>query len=133
MQLVVLDTNIIVSAFLSPHGTPALVLAQVMRQNIKLAYDTRILSEYLEVLSRPKFNFDQDRLERFSHFLSRHGLSVLAKPSTIPLDDETDRMFYEVAATCSALLISSNLKHYPKASFILSPTTYWQEYSEEQN
>ena len=43
---IVLDTNVIVSALLNPHGTPAAVLTLVLQQETVLCYDNRIMVEY---------------------------------------------------------------------------------------
>jgi len=125
MQQVVLDTNILVSALLSPYGIPAKILAIVTHRDIQPCYDSRILGEYQEVLSRPRFNFNPDQVASLLQAISRRGLSVVANPSNIPMPDKSDRMFYEVATTCSALLITGNLKHYPQEHFIITPRMYF--------
>ena len=51
---IVLDTNVIVSAVLSPHGPPAQVLGLALDGLITLCVDGRIEAEYREVLNRPK-------------------------------------------------------------------------------
>jgi len=56
--IIVLDTNILVSALITPFGKAARVLDLVIRGDIRILYDDRILSEYREVLLRPKFGFE---------------------------------------------------------------------------
>ena len=48
----VLDTNIIVSALLSPHGLPAKILNRVLNGSATIIYDNGVLSEYADVLGR---------------------------------------------------------------------------------
>ena len=56
MEYVVVDTNIIVSAFINSSGSPAGVLSTViLDEGIVLCYNDDILSEYLKVLAREKF------------------------------------------------------------------------------
>jgi predicted nucleic acid-binding protein len=53
---VVLDTNIVVSALLIPHGPPARVFLMAMQNQGTRLY-AEVFAEYEEVLNRPKFNF----------------------------------------------------------------------------
>jgi predicted nucleic acid-binding protein len=43
---IVLDTNVLVSAFLNYSGAPAQVLTLVLAGELKLVFDRRILDEY---------------------------------------------------------------------------------------
>ena len=112
-MLVVLDTNIIVSALLSPHGKPAYVFNRFINGDFTLCADERIIAEYYAVLSRPKFKFKPQLIDRIISFIRTHALIVT--PITLParFDDESDKKFYEVAKTCNATLITGNLKHFP--------------------
>jgi putative PIN family toxin of toxin-antitoxin system len=56
MRLVV-DTNVLASALLSPHGRPAQVLRLLLQGDLVPLHDDRILAEYRAVLSRPRFAF----------------------------------------------------------------------------
>ncbi len=55
---VVLDTSVLVSGLLNPHGSPARVLDLVTAGPVVLFYDDRIIAEYRALLSRPRFAFD---------------------------------------------------------------------------
>ena len=55
---VVLDTNILVSAFLSPLGTPGQIVSAALRGQLQACYNRAIIDEYEKVLSRPKFRFE---------------------------------------------------------------------------
>jgi len=57
---VVLDTNILVSALLSPQGPPAAIYKMFLAETIMLAYNSDILDEYREVLFRPRLRIPQD-------------------------------------------------------------------------
>ncbi len=64
-MLVVIDTNILVSALWSKNGLPAKILSMVVSGVLVPCFDDRILCEYKDVLNRPKFKF---LLLRFSGF-----------------------------------------------------------------
>ncbi len=52
---IVLDTNVLVSGLLTPFGPTGEIVRMVSAGELILAIDARILSEYQEVLHRPKF------------------------------------------------------------------------------
>lgn len=52
---VVVDTNVMVSALLSPYGPAARVLDALLAGRLVLVFDDRILCEYEEVLGRRRF------------------------------------------------------------------------------
>lgn len=54
---VVFDTNVVVSAMLTGGGTPDLALQLVLQGDAILLTDSRIMAEYDEVTSRPRFGF----------------------------------------------------------------------------
>ena len=57
---VILDTNIIVSALLSPQGLSAKILNFVLNGKLTIVYDNIIFAEYVEVLNRNKFELDKE-------------------------------------------------------------------------
>jgi putative PIN family toxin of toxin-antitoxin system len=114
-MLVVLDTNILVSALLSPFGPPARVLDLALSGDIRLAYDDRITAEYREVLARPKFGFAPEDVTMVLAYLEADGEHVIAPPLPYALPDADDLPFLEVAAQAEAVLITGNAAHYPQA------------------
>ena len=54
---IVLDTNVLVSGFLSPYGPPGAILRSILAGSITLCFDERILTEYRDVLTRGRFAF----------------------------------------------------------------------------
>ena len=120
MRLVVLDTNVIVSAFWSRNGAPARVVDMVLCGQITPCFDHRILYEYREVLSRPKFGFSQNEIRAFLEWFETVGISLTTAPSDIHFIDESDKKFYEVAKSAHAILVTGNLKHFPKNPCVMS-------------
>ena len=112
-MIVVLDTNVLVSALLSPFQAPARVLDLVLSGKIDAVVDDRILAEYREVLARPKFGFDVRAVHDLLDYFEHAGVVVQAMPLTIDLPDPDDCIFVEAAASANAILVSGNLRHYP--------------------
>lgn len=67
-MILVVDTNVVVSALLSPRGAPGRVLDLVLGRALDLAIDDRILAEYRAVLSRARFGFDPADVEALMAF-----------------------------------------------------------------
>jgi putative PIN family toxin of toxin-antitoxin system len=125
---VVMDTNILVSALLSD-GPPALIVDQVAEERIRPCFDDRILAEYWDVLSRPKFGFSLPQVNCLIHDIVRAGFRIeVYVPSGFSMPDEDDRKFYDAARTAEAVLITGNTKHYPNEPFILTPAAFVQRY-----
>jgi len=113
--IIVLDTNVLVSGLLKGNSPPGLIVRHTAAGLIRLAYDYRILEEYSLVLRRPKFAFPQRDVKALLTEIEADGLLVSAPTLNIKLPDPADRPFYEVAATLNeALLVTGNLKHYPR-------------------
>jgi putative PIN family toxin of toxin-antitoxin system len=114
---IVLDTNVLVSGFLSPDGPPAAVLRALLTERVQLCFDERIVSEYRDVLTRTKFSFDRDVVEELIGFLEAAGTPTLAGPLAVTLPDPWDQMFIEVAVASEAdFLVTGNLNHFPETA-----------------
>ena len=55
MTRVVVDTNVIVSAFLKAKSDPALIVSLILNREMTLCLSDNIFNEYQEVLARDKF------------------------------------------------------------------------------
>lgn len=124
MLRVVVDTNIIVSALMSPNGNPAKIVDMATDQKLRICYSPEILAEYIDVLNRPHFNFNDEDCDDFIQGVKRFGLLSQPPASDIPMSDEDDRCFYDVAKSCEAILITGNTKHYPIEPFIVTPAEF---------
>ncbi len=123
-MLVVIDTNVLVSALWSKNGAPAQVIGMVLSGSIIPCFDYRIMNEYREVLQRPKFRFPQGQINALLDWFNFCGQSVIAKPIDLPFSDTADKKFYEVAKTCGAALITGNLKHFPDDPQVISVSEF---------
>ena len=124
MQSLVIDTNVLISAALSDKGNPAQLVKMVSEGKRQLSYNSRILSEYADVLSREKFNFSPEKQRELISKIVEIGVIVDPVSSDTPMLDEDDRIFYDTAKESGAILVTGNIKHYPTESFIMTPTDY---------
>jgi len=116
-MIIVLDTNVLVSSQLQPHGKPAAVLRLLLTGQIQLAYDSRILIEYRDVLRRPKFQFADEQIDALLDFFEKDGVPVMALPLPKPLPDPDDDPFLEVALGGNVdAIVTGNKRHFPAAS-----------------
>jgi putative PIN family toxin of toxin-antitoxin system len=121
---VVLDTNILVSSLLTD-GPPSIIVDLIANGKIIPFYSNPILQEYWEVLSRKKFSFDSLQVTRLINDIVRTGIAVECKQlSKNKKINEDDRIFYDAAVEAMAFLITGNIKHFPKESFIVTPAQF---------
>ena len=128
MIRVVLDTNIVVSAFWSEKGNAADILRMFADKKLLPCYDAHIMAEYKTVLSRPRLAFGRAAVGTFINGMRTGGLPVSVKPSSVVFADETGRKFYDVAKACGATLITGNIRHYPIEAFIKTAAAFLAEY-----
>ncbi|MBN2146391.1 MAG: putative toxin-antitoxin system toxin component, PIN family [Anaerolineales bacterium] len=114
--LIVLDTNVLVSALLKRASKPARVLDLVLAGRVRLALDARILEEYRAVCARPKLGIDPSAAEAVLAFLRVTGLIVDTPehlPGTPAIPDPGDLPFAEVAISAQAdALVTGNVRHF---------------------
>lgn len=121
----VIDTNVLVSAMLKWDSVPGCVLEHAFVGDIIPLINEQVLAEYLEVLSRPKFNFHMEKVKMIIDGLIKRGFFVDADKLDIELPDRKDAMFYEIVMekrkNTEAFLVTGNIKHFPKEPFIVTP------------
>jgi putative PIN family toxin of toxin-antitoxin system len=121
---VVLDTNVLVSALMSSLGNPAKIYKMFLSETIVLVFSEDIMLEYEDVLYRPHLHIPADDAGKVLDAIRLCGERVEPTPSTIPMIDEDDRVFYDAAKSAGAYLITGNMRHYPSESFIFTPAEY---------
>jgi putative PIN family toxin of toxin-antitoxin system len=130
---VVVDTNVLVAGLLSPFGPTGEIVRMAASGALRLCYDARIVTEYSEVLARPKFRFDPEQTQTFLERIQAEGLTVAGNPLPARLPDPTDEPFLEVALAGPAeCLITGNAKHFPpgrrQGMTVLSPREFLDRY-----
>ncbi|MFH1868643.1 MAG: putative toxin-antitoxin system toxin component, PIN family [Candidatus Omnitrophota bacterium] len=130
---VVLDTNVIVSGLLSPYSAAGEIVRMAAGGIITLCYDARIITEYREVLQRPKFCFSKNHIYSLLDEIETCGYAICARPLALKLPDLDDEPFLEVAIVAEAVcLVTGNLKHYPakvrQDALVLSPAQFLEKF-----
>jgi putative PIN family toxin of toxin-antitoxin system len=129
MRLVVLDTNVIVSASISSVGPPAKIITDwVLGGVVHIVTSPRVVTEYREVIQRAKFlryNFPPLWLK-----------SLIEESTQLPdsdswpyaCPDPKDAPFLALAHAAGAWLVTGNLKHFPETVrngvTVLTPADY---------
>ena len=129
MRLVVLDTNVLVSAGIKATSAPAqIVMEWVLEGRIQVVTCPWLAGEYREVVRRSKFRkygFPPPWLD----FLLEESLE-LPDPASWPHagPDPKDLPVLALAHSAGAWLVTGNLKHFPEAIRggvkILAPRDY---------
>jgi len=118
---VIFDTNVIVSALLSPQGLPAKILNLVLNGFATIVYDNHILSEYTDVLGRAKMKMNKESVRFIMDYIEKEGEYRIAMPQNIRFDDEDDKKFYELYKSGDIdYLITGNKRHFPNEKGIVT-------------
>jgi putative PIN family toxin of toxin-antitoxin system len=111
---IVLDTNVLVAGLLSPFGPCGQIVRMVSSGELTLSFDARILTEYEEVLDRPKFKFEKDKVASFLDHIEQRGFMTASSPLSRSLPDIDDDPFLEVAIAAQAsCIVTGNRMHFP--------------------
>ena len=126
MVYAVIDTNVFVAALLTRNNDSATVKVYEAIADGKITplYHKDILDEYVEVLSRPKFKFSEEKINAVLELIVKYGVEVFPKPTGEILIDMDDLIFYEVdmeKREDDSYLVTGNQKHYPVRDFIVTP------------
>lgn len=107
---VVIDTNVIVSAYLG--GALETILRAFKATRFQLVVSQTIADEYLTILARPKFKIDQDALDDFAALLVSHAEFVSPEETihAVP-SDPSDNKFLEAAVAGDAIYVVSGDSH----------------------
>ena len=80
MQKVVIDTNVVISSFISSKGVPAKIIALItLNEKYVIYYNADILAEYRDVLTRAKFdkyNFKAADIANFIKKVRESGILI---------------------------------------------------------
>lgn len=128
---VVLDTNVIVSGLIVPHGLPGQVLAALRDGRYDLVCSLPIVEDVLDVMGRPKirkYGLETRLLEILAIMLGERAVVVEGTAAVAPLADPDDEMFLAAAVEGKADYVVSGDDHLLRLGEytgmpILSPAT----------
>lgn len=110
---------------LKQSSIPGLVLEYALSGVIIPVLNEEIISEYRNVLIRPKFHLTSEIVDNLIQTLEYYGEYIKPERINIDLPDPKDVIFYEVVMEKrkenEAFLITGNIKHFPKEYFIVTP------------
>ena len=95
MPSVVVDTNILVRALLSPDGSDALILRLAFDRKVTLLYSNGILIELLRVLKysrMKKFGVAEEEIEAFVRAITTHGKAIVPKEIHLCRDEDDNEI-----------------------------------------
>lgn len=126
---VVLDTNVLVSALLSPGRKAYDIVQASILGNFQIVFDSEILEEYERVLRYRKFGFSENDISDFLTPIKEYGIAVIpCHVKGIVFPDESDRKFYEVAKASGSVLVTGNIRHFPSDPSVMSTSDFHAEY-----
>lgn len=126
----VIDTNVIVASLKTRHhdSATARVMDAVYSGLVTPLVNDDILTEYREVLSRPRLKLDSTKCEYIISLISdlAEWFDPLQTEAAMP--DEDDRVFYEVALAGQEVdntrLVTGNIKHYPQTAIVVTSAEF---------
>jgi putative PIN family toxin of toxin-antitoxin system len=112
---VVINTNILVSAWLTPQGAPAQVFLMCLLQpDYQLCVSGAVFAEYEEVIRRPRIRRSDFEIESTLAAIRERGFWVKPTEKVRACSDPADDIFLECAlAAAAAYLVTGNARHFP--------------------
>lgn len=126
----VIDTNVIVESLKTRHHDSATsrVMEAVYSGGVTPLVNDKILTEYREVLSRPRLKLDSSKCEYIIALISDLAERLYPARYEYPMPDEDDRIFYEIALAGQDIdetrLVTGNLKHFPRSTIVVTPSEF---------
>jgi putative PIN family toxin of toxin-antitoxin system len=110
MKRVVLDTNIVISSALG--GALVLVLEKWDEGKFTVVVTTDVVSEYFEVLNRPKFRLTQETIDKITRYIYQFSEFVVPEEQIRFIEnDPKDDKFLEAAIAGKVDFIVSGDNH----------------------
>jgi uncharacterized protein len=140
MQKIVIDTNVVVSSIIQRSYPYRIIYELFVTDKFEWCISEQLLTEYYEVLARPKFAKFQDFFHRAEILLADIERKARKYTPTIKLDlisDKDDNMILELADVCLAdFVITGNSTDFTFSTYkqtqIVTPKEYWEDYYQMQ-
>ena len=130
MIYAVIDTNVIVASLLTRNhdSATARVMNAVYEGKVIPLVCDEILGEYEDVLHRVQLKLDPAKCDYILSLIRDWAEPMRPVHTDASMPDEDDRVFFEVALAgqdvFDSRLVTGNLKDYPKADFVISPSEF---------
>ena len=93
----VIDTNVIVSSMLKTNSIPGLIVKLIYENTIIPLLSEEILEEYVEVLTRNKFDISEDQIQREIATIKEKGILLEREQCLEDLIDKDDIVFLKLS------------------------------------
>ena len=121
----VIDTNVVVSFLWKDNSVPGKIIKLIFKDKIVPILNEEIINEYYDVLTRNKFRFSQNKVERILSKIKSKGIFLERKQTLEEFIDSDHIVFYEIVmsarCTMDAYLVTGNMKHYPIRNYVVTP------------
>ena len=123
---VVVDTNVLVSAFLTknPLSPTVRIYRSILAGEVIPLISDEIIDEYKDVLHRAKFKFNPDDVDSGIAYIELIGEYLFPVDSDEDFIDPEDKVFYCTALAGEAYLVTGNIKHYPQSAIVITPSEF---------
>lgn len=114
---VVLDTNLLISAFITPNGEPAQVVKLLQTEDFYLLLSADVFTELERVIQYPKlrtlYQYTDAQVEEFLDGIKRVAIWVEeTERLSVVQSDESDNRFIELAVAGNArYIVTGDKKH----------------------
>jgi len=134
MQKVIIDTNVIVSSLIQLSFPHRIIFDLFIEDKIHLCISPQLMTEYYEVLKRPKFAQFQEFSMKARVVLANIEMKATFYQPRIVLgliSDKNDNRILELADECAAdFIITGNTNDFTfplyKQTRIVTPRYYWE-------
>ena len=110
---------------LKENSIPGLILKFIHKSIIIPIINKEIIEEYLNVLSRNKFDISKEMIEKEISYIKAKGIFLEREQTIEDFIDKDDIVFFEIVlsarSTMDAYLVTGNMKHYPIRSYVVTP------------
>lgn len=124
----VLDTNVLVSALLTPRGACARVLDAAAEDRFRPLLSPEILAEYREVLGRAKFGLSPTTAAAVVDGFRRLAVELVpGEPLRACRDPEDDKFLACACAGGAGFVVTGNARHFPgvfRGVRVVSPAAF---------
>jgi len=114
MLRAVLDTNVVISAHLSPEGQQALILGLAIAGHFRCFVSEALLEEYEGVLRRERFGLSPRNVTQSIRIIRKTTTLVIPKRKLDVSRDSDDNKVVECALEARAdYIVTGNTRHFP--------------------